>query len=117
LLLIFFMVSEAVNSQKRLNFPEAKSSKEVDPRHATLVTIREPASAGEAPEYILGENTSTTSDLETVRQFIEKGAKDGNRTVLVRAEKRVLHKDVLGVAELLSTIDGTNLSIAIEEPR
>ena len=115
LLLIFFMVSSTMTGQADVKVPAAKNQKGIDPRQSVVITIRQPRTLGGGTTIIIGDGIGPEGSLDDVRSVVEKGIKQGLTQVIIKAERRVPHIDVLEVAKVVGSIEGGRLYIGVQE--
>ncbi|MBN2473034.1 MAG: biopolymer transporter ExbD [Pirellulales bacterium] len=121
LLLIFFLVASTADVQSSVDLPPARHGRGISERTSVILTIAERGSPGSALVY-LGDGTSGTPlpddpdvQEEQIARAVQKGFNEGRSTVLVKAEKGVLHREVSRVAAAAGQVEGIHLHMAVFE--
>lgn len=126
LLLIFFTVTSTPDAQTALELAPAHYGKGVSLRDSFPISIafvgeKQPAEIyladGKTGEQVTGTAAEQEARLRAaVEEWIRTG--EGNGTVLIKAEKDVLHRDVARVATAVSQVDGVKtLAMAVMEAK
>lgn len=115
LLLIFFMYASAVVTTREIDTPAAKHGVGVDPTQSTIITIYASDVEGAEPQFVLGDASGEKGSIDEVKHFIEQGRTEGHIQVMVKAEKKVPHRFVHEVAQLVTELDAGALMIAVQE--
>lgn len=113
-LLIFFAVTSTMTGQKDVAVPPARHGKGVNPKESIVITLREPRQIGADSVLVLGDGEGAEADIDQVRQMIEQGIASGKTQVLIKAEKKVPHGDVLRVARIVGSLAGS-LFIGVQQ--
>jgi biopolymer transport protein TolR len=111
LLLIFFMVTSTMNSEKELDVPQARHGDKVETGSAILILIRAPESGGEPRIIINGAD----SDIKDVAAFVKEENAKGKKQVVIRAERDVPHGFVQRVIREANIIDELEFSFGVED--
>jgi len=120
LLLVFFLVASHPDAQKAVDLPKAQYGEGVSSRTSTIITVAAPPSSGGALVFLNDGKLGTplpqdaTAQAEAIRQYVESGLLAGRNHVLIKAERRVLNRDVSAVATA-SSIEGVTLYMAVLE--
>ena len=149
LLLIFFLVASIPDMQVEADLPPARHGVGVNPRSAIVFTLAERAGRESARVYLsdgksgqpipadlAGQDAAIDRALRgasgvllpddigeqeaIIRRAVSTGFhRDGLTTVLLKAEKGVLHRDVARVAQAVADADaeGIQLNLAVYEIR
>jgi biopolymer transport protein ExbD len=122
LLLIFFTVTSTPDAQTALNLAPAKHGVGVSQRDSIIISISdngesEPVSIyladGKVGEPLKGANEDQEA---AIRQAIEEGMAEGKRSVLIKAEMGVLHRDVSRIAAAAGGVsEEVTLNLAVME--
>ena len=116
---IFFLVSWIGANLAELDLPTARHCASVDTD--TTVVIAVTGKAGQRAEVHLGEAASgelvgdPAEVAAKVRTLIEKGASEGKKTVLVKAQKDLPLNQLRTVLTAASSIEGVKLNAAVIE--
>jgi len=123
LLLIFFLVCSTTAMQSAVRLPPARHGKGVSSRTSVIVTVAE--SPGQAPARVyLADGVSGVplppnpeQQTRQIAAYVRQEHLQGKRTVLVKAEKGVRHRDVARVAEAVGAaeVEGIELHLAVME--
>jgi len=121
LLLIFFLVASTADVQTAVDLPPARHGQGVSDTKSVVLTIAERGGPGSALVY-LGDGTGGTPlpddsalQEERIAQAVRDGFNQGKPTVLVKAEKGVLHREVSRVAAAAGQVEGIKLHLAVME--
>ena len=121
LLLIFFLVASTTGPQTAVELPPARYGKGVNDLTSVIVTVAERGGPGSALVY-LGERVGgkllpddPTVQEEQITQAVQDGFNNGKLTVLLKAERGVLHRDVSRVAAAAGQVEGIRLHLAVLE--
>jgi len=117
---IFFMVSWISMALAEVDLPTARHCVATNPDEAIIFTVT--AGPGKSCTVHVGsaspENALTGGDVDQrITAAVENAARDGKTTVMIKAEKRVLFRDIAHLASVAtgSTIKGMNLTLAVME--
>jgi biopolymer transport protein ExbD len=120
LLLIFFIVTQSQAQKNPVELPVARHGIGVSQSHATVLVISE--AQGNAPAHVyLGDSLETRlpDAIETqeaaVRDYVAKGLIDDRKNVLIKAGRRVHHRDVARVAAAAGQVEGVTINLAVLE--
>ncbi len=121
LLLIFFLVASTLGAKTAIDLPPARHGSGVSMRTSTIISVVEGDTPTMARVY-LGDGTSgdplpddKDQQDRAIAAAVAAGLGDGKSTVLVKAAKGVLHREVARVAEAAAQIDGIELHLAVFE--
>ena len=114
---IFFLVTSLTNAMAEVDLPAAKRAVAADAKASVVITLI--AEGKQRGVYIgdgaVGEPLADRDQDEAVRTAIEQGLAAGKSTVLIKAEKQALYRDVNRVAAVASAIEGVKLNMAVTE--
>jgi biopolymer transport protein ExbD len=123
LLLIFFTVTSTPDAQTALNLAPAKHGVGVSIQQSLIISVSEGSDAKSANIYLadgkVGQPLSGTPEEQDarVRQAVEEALASGKSSVLIKAEKGVLHRDVSRVASAAGGVEGVSLNLAVMEAK
>ena len=107
--------------QTAVELPPARYGKGVNDLTSVIVTVAERGGPGSALVY-LGERVGgkllpddPTVQEEQITQAVQDGFNNGKLTVLLKAERDVLHRDVSRVAAAAGQVEGIRLHLAVLE--
>jgi biopolymer transport protein TolR len=112
LLLIFFMVTSTMQSEKDLDVPVADHGVGVDKNAASVVVIR--ANDGD-PQILLGEDSARPGTLDEVTAFVEAGLAENREDVIVKADREVPHGFVQEGSKKAAAVEGIRFSIGVRD--
>ncbi|MBL9080746.1 MAG: biopolymer transporter ExbD [Planctomycetales bacterium] len=122
LLLIFFLVAAVPDVQAAPELPTAQFGESVSQNKAVIITV----AVGATPEEIrifLGPAKSGTplggspeSQDEEIRRTVDTGKSSGKTEVIIKAERRVRHRDVARVMQA-AAMEGMKIHLAVSDPR
>jgi biopolymer transport protein ExbD len=115
LLLIFFLVASRPDIKTAVDLPPARFGKGVSDRTTVIITV---AAVGEGRSQVYFADGALAGALVTddpnnpaalehqITQYVQDGLEQGKSSVLVKADKRVLHRDVNRVAQAAGAAEG-----------
>lgn len=122
LLLIFFLVTSVPDVQKALSLPPARHGVAVDTRAALIVTLAETGAA--EPDVYLADGrvgaplSHQPAEQETaIKQAVRDAIGQGKTSVLIKAERGVLHRYVARVSAAASSAGEVGINVAVMESR
>jgi biopolymer transport protein ExbD len=115
LLLIFFMVTSTMKGTPDIDVPVAHFGTGVPSAQATIVTIRNPLTAGDSPKILLGDGRGPEADLNAVREFVEQGVRENRTHVIIKAERSVTHGFVQEVTKVVAGVEGVHFNIGVQD--
>ena len=108
LLLIFFMVTSTMQSERELDVPPAKHGVGVETDSATMIEVKR----GEPPIIELKGREST---LDDVRRAVEEGIQAGKEQVIIKADREVPHGFVQEVTKVVVEFEDITFSIGVRD--
>ncbi len=121
LLLIFFLVTSVPDVQKALALPTARHGVAVDHRSAVVLSLADAGPKSPA-QIFLGDGRegaplagTAVQQAEAIAQAVREGLLSGKTSVLIKAEKGVLHRDVARVSSAAQGAGKTRLHVAVME--
>jgi biopolymer transport protein ExbD len=117
LLLMFNMVAYTITGGSDIEVPSARYAKGADAPQATAVTILAPKQPGADATYHLTGAGSPNVTLDEIKKAAQDAAAAGTKQVVIKAEKKVPYKYVQEVAQVIGSIDGGSLLIAVQQPK
>jgi len=123
LLLIFFLVASRLDQNESVELPPARHGGGVSQQTAVIFTV---AKGGEnqPAKVFLGDGTGgdrlpdePETQKKAIASAVEEGFNQGKVAVLVKAERKVKHKDVSRVSEAVGSaeVEDVHLHIAVFE--
>jgi biopolymer transport protein ExbD len=122
LLLIFFTVTSSPDAQTALNLAPAKHGVGVSIQQSLIISIAE-GDGKSAAVYLadgkVGAPLSGTPEEQDarIRQAVEEALASGKTSVLIKAEKGVLTREVTRVAGAAGGVEGVSLNLAVMEAK
>lgn len=114
LLLMFNMIAFTLTGSSDLDMPKARYATGNDAADATTITIRQPQLPGDKCRVeIEGVQQDASASMDDVRDAIRKAAAEGKMQVVIKAERRVLIRDLMDVAGQVGEVEGTTLLLAV----
>ena len=114
LLLIFFMVTSTMSSDRDLDVPKARNGVNVEQSSSITLTIESPAATG-------GEPTITFNgqrvELNEIADLVREQNQQGKSEVVIRAGRDVPHGFVQRVIREANTIDELEFSFGVEDQK
>lgn len=118
---IFFLVTWITATLAEVDLPAASHCTAADPDTSVIFTVV----AGEDRKAIIyqgelreGRILEDNAQLEErIRQAVEDGRGQGKNTILVKAEKNVLLRQIIRIATAATAVEGMNLKLAVMEKR
>jgi len=120
LLLIFFLVCSTAAMQTSVELPPAQFGEGVSEKTSVIFTVVAAGESGRAEVY-LGSATGArlpddpAAQEKAIAQAVEEGFRQGNSSVLVKAERKVKCSEVLRVAAAAGQVEGISLHYAVME--
>ena len=121
LLLIFFLVTSVPDVQKALALPPAHHGVAVDDRSSIVITLADVGEKLPAQIY-LGDGRegeplvgTATQQAEAIAKAVRAGIAEGKTSVLIKAERGVVHRDVARVSNAASAAGRVRLHVAVME--
>jgi biopolymer transport protein ExbD len=123
LLLIYFLVVTTPDMRTSIDLPRASHGGAVSQRTATVITVGE-SGGGPATVYLADgkvESALAAGELpqqrDAIAEHVRRGLQDDNRTdVVIKADRRVPHREVARVMRSASLVEGIKLHLAVLEP-
>ncbi|HOA50927.1 MAG: biopolymer transporter ExbD [Thermogutta sp.] len=121
LLLIFFLVTSAIDVGKAVELPPARFGKGMNPSLALVITV---AYQGEAtpPAIYLADGKVGSPLSENAEQqrsdilaAVRESVSAGKPRVLLKAERKVKHKDIARILEIINEVPDVSTYIAVFE--
>ncbi|MDR0870325.1 MAG: biopolymer transporter ExbD [Planctomycetaceae bacterium] len=119
LLLIFFLVCSTMGRNTIVQLPKAQYGVGINPKTATVLTV---AGMEQDSTVYLGDGTAGTplsQDKEVQRteiiQAVEQGIKDGKSDVVIRADRKLFHGEVVRIESIASSVRGVNLFVVVDD--
>lgn len=123
LLLVFFLVGSIPDLKTAVELAPARYGTGADPHTSTIVTIADRGSSLPASVYLAdGKIGKPLPDDPAAQQAavtaaVSRGLFQGKTSVLIKAERRVKHRDVSRVATAAGAVEGVRLYLAVFEIR
>jgi len=116
---IFFLVTWVTATLAEVDLPAARHCTAADPDTSVIFTVV----AGDNHKALVylgelreGKQLDDNAQFEErIRQFVEEGKGQGKNTVLVKAEKNVLLRDIVRISSAAMVIEGLGLKLAVLE--
>ena len=123
LLLIYFLLVTTPDMQTAIQLPPARHGNAVSQRIATIITLGETA-AERAPIYLAdGKVAAALVEGEPAEQrsriveHVRRGLQEADKIdVVIKADRRVPHREVARVMRAASEVEGIQLHLAVLEP-
>lgn len=121
LLLIFFLVTSAMDVGRAVELPPARYGKGASPAQATIITI---AYQGEnvPPAVYLADGKvgaplpeSPEEQRAKIQDAVRAGLQSGKTSVLVKAERQLKHKEVSRILEDIGEVGGVQIYVGVME--
>ncbi|MBA4018275.1 MAG: hypothetical protein C0483_13995 [Pirellula sp.] len=122
LLLIFFLVAAVPDVQAALDLPPAQHGVGVSRHEALIICIAEAPGGRSALVYLTPSKSgpplegSAEAQAATIRAMVEAARAAGKTEVLLKAERRVRHREVARVMQA-ADVEGMKINLAVMEPR
>ncbi len=119
LLLIFFLVCSTLGKDASVQLPKAEYGVAVNPRTSTVLTV---AGFKQDSTVFLGDGTagrelSADKELQEseIIQAIELGLREGKTDVVIRADRRLHHGEVVRVEAIAASVPGISLFVVTSD--
>ncbi len=119
LLLIFFLVCSTLGKDTSVQLPKAQYGVAVNPRTSTVLTV-----AGferDATVFLgdggTGRELSADKELQEAEiiQAVEQGLREGKTNVVIRADRRLHHGEVVRIETIATSVPGIGLFVVTAE--
>ena len=114
LLLIFFMVSSTMSSQRQVDVPPARHGVNIDQSSTILIVVRSPRVSGGEP---IIELKGQPASLDEIAKYVREENANGKTNVVVRAGREVPHGFVQRIIREANLIDELEFSFGVEDKR
>jgi biopolymer transport protein ExbD len=123
LLLIYFLLVSVPDMQASIQLPHARHGDPVSQRIATVITLGE--SSGESSPVYLADGKvpaalaegNLSAQRTVIVEHVRRGLQDEDRIdVVIKADRRVPHREVARVMQAASQVEGIRLHLAVLEP-
>ncbi len=113
---IFFLVTWIGAAMVEIDLPAARHASATTPESSIIVTVKAGTGAGE-PQVILddGQEITLRETDHRLKAAVEEGMRKGKDTLLIKAERNVLLRDVVLVGASLQAVEGMKLRLAVME--
>jgi biopolymer transport protein ExbD len=117
---IFFLVTSIADSMSQIDLPLAEHPRAAEVDTCLMVTIKSQGENRPAAVYV-GEGSEEQllpegkEQEKQLRELVETAMESGKKTLLIKAERRVLHRDVSRVASVAAVLEGVKLNLAVLE--
>ncbi|MGC3970950.1 MAG: biopolymer transporter ExbD [Pirellulales bacterium] len=122
LLLIFFLVAAVPEVQAALDLPSAQHGISVSRHKAAIITVAAGSGSG-GVRIVIGEGGAASplagsqeSQETQIRAAVVAAKAAGKTEVIIKADRRVLHRDVARVMRAAG-IEGMKVNLAVSDPR
>lgn len=119
LLLIFFIVCSTMGKNTLVQLPKARYGVAVNPKTSTVLTV---AGSGKDSVVYLGDGIAgreLSLDRETqeaeIIQAVEQGLKEGKTEVVIRADRKLHHGEVVRIESIATTVRGIGLYVIVDD--
>lgn len=119
LLLIFFLVCSTMGKNSVVQLPKAIYGIAVNPKTATILTI-----AGIESDSVVYIGDGTTGlelpadekiQQEEIVAAVEDGLKQGKTDVVIRADKKLHHGEVVRIETIAASVPGITLYVVVDD--
>lgn len=118
-LLIFLMLTYRASVPTQVEVPEARHGTGVEQTEALILTLTPPAGPGQATGVFDGSETDEghrLADAQAIKGAVQRALNEGRRRVVLQADGKVPHGEVLRVAAVVAEIEGMQLHIGVRDP-
>ena len=120
LLLIFFIVASRIDADTQVTLPSARTGVAVATKNSVILTLagEEPATIFKGDGTISGTELSSTDAVDQEAEivaYIQAAMDQGKTNVILKAERKVKHREVSRVAKAVGRIDASKLFVAVLE--
>lgn len=123
LLLIFFTVTSTPDAQTALNLAPAKYGVGISIQDSLIISVADAGENTPAAVYLADgkagdplQGTTEEQDAQ-IKQAVEEALATGKTSVILKAERGVLHRDVSRVASAAGAVEGVSLNLAVLEAK
>lgn len=121
LLLIFFLVTSAMEAGRALELPKARFGKGVNTTNALIVTVTYEGEGRPPAVYLadgkIGDPLPEIPEEQRtrIREAVRASILNGKPNVLLKAERKVKHKDIARIMETVAEVGEVNVYVAVYE--
>ena len=121
LLLVFFVVGAKLDPDAIVQLPPARYGAGVDPAKSVIITIVQQSDDAQPQIFLadgdVGAPLEGDADAQAaeIKAAVEAGIIEGRQNVLIKAERRVKHREVARVAAAAGQFEGVTLNVAVIE--
>ncbi len=115
-LMTFMLFSLHIGGNEAVQLPPSHQGVGVDENSATILTVLRPDAPGAEPRILLGNGGGRSVSLADAKNAAIDGLAHGKSKVILQADGKVPHGDVVGVIAELSNIDGVTVHIGVQSP-
>ncbi len=123
LLLIFFLVTSRPDETTSIHLPRAQHGAAVSQRFSTLFSIAKGGldsapiyeGDGKKPDKIMSTDPEVRN--ARIKELIETGLREGKKDVVLKGDRGVLCRDIHGLLQAVSKVDGITINLGVFEAR
>lgn len=114
---LYFLVKTLDTTLAEVDLPPAQHAVAADVEGSLTVTVLANADGGALVDLGDGQGPRalTESSEEEIEAAVQQAAQEGRNSVLIKAERDVLHRDVSRVAHAASAVEDVRLNLAVLE--
>jgi len=116
LLLMFFMVQQAMNPRPDADVPKAKHGTATDKKTSMVISIKN-IKGLKQPKIVLGDGKGPEGSFATIPAFVQSGLKLQKSDVIVQADRDTPHGFVQQVIKAVNKVEGARVSIAVQDAK
>ena len=121
LLLIFFIVASRIDADTQVSLPSARNGTAVATKNSVILTLageEEPARIYKGDGTVDGTELSSTDPEDQqaeIAEYVQNAMDQGKANVILKAERKVKHREVSRVAKAIGLVEDSRLFVAVLE--
>lgn len=116
LLLMYFMVQQAINPRGDANVPEARHGVPTDKKTSSVISVKA-VKGQKQPRIILGDTSGEEGSFATIPRYVQNGLKQQKHDVIIQAEREVPYGFVQQVLKTVNKVEGVRIAIAVKDKK
>lgn len=116
LLLMFFMVQQAMNPRPDADVPKAKHGVSTDKKKSSVISIKA-VKGSKQPRIILGDGKGEDGSFAAIPRYVQTGLKEQKSDVIVQADRETPYGFVQQVIKSINKVEGVRVAIAVQDKK
>lgn len=116
LLLMYFMVQQALNPRGDALVPEARHGVPTDKKTSSVISVKS-VKGQKLPRIILGDTSGEDGSFAAIPRYVQNGLKQQKHDVIIQAEREVPYGFVQQVIKAVNKVEGVRIAIAVKDKK